>query len=235
MSKSAEERFARGRNLKPERKIAQAAADFYLLEHLAYVRHDPWAAGRLAAHEGALAKEFAVYLDVAIGGELRYARYLDGWPCELEPFFRETLRGSRGTAWLVWSVIRRKLGLQALELAEETFSLDGWRGNYGGEAWAYVARALLGYLQGFRKPRVFVDQCFNLEHNSGSIFNKLYDVDNLPQVLQAHGSGDYPTLLAAASADVRSRWRMHEWRVRVDRDPIWLGVQILDETFENVA
>jgi hypothetical protein len=236
MSATVHERtVARGRRLDPDRNISQAAADFYLLENMAMIKEDRWASIRLDAHEQALARDFSSYLDMAVGGELRYARrYLEELPRELEPYFREVSETARGKAWLVWTIIRRKYGIRALELAEEAFYMPGWRRNFGGEAWGYVARALRVYLEGQRKPRIFVDQCFNLEHNTGSVFNKLYNVSGLPAVLDAHGQDDYPTLLSACSLDVSSRWRWHEWRKRADRDPTWLGVQILD-SFDDVA
>lgn len=235
MSTINERTFARGRRLDPDRDVARAAADFYLLENLAMVKEDRWANIRLADHEHALAKEFAEYLDMAVGGELRYAkRYLEELPKELEPFFREVSDTGRGKAWLVWTVIRRKYGAKALDLAEQCFYTPGWRRNFGGEAWGYACRALRAYLEGKRKPRIFVDQVFNLEHNTGHVLNKLWTVSNLPPVLDAHGRDDYPTLLAACSPEVQKRWRFHEWQKRADHDPIWLGVQNLD-TFDEVA
>ena len=63
---------ATGRGVRAERDLAEAAADFYVLELLT-AREDAGAAKRLAAVEGSLAREFACYLDMAIGGELRYA------------------------------------------------------------------------------------------------------------------------------------------------------------------
>lgn len=229
MSKIDERTVARGRRLDPDRDLSQAAADFYLLEHLSMVKQDRWAAIRLDEHEQSLAREFSQYLDMAIGGELRYAkRYLEELPKELEPFFREVSETARGKAWLVWTIIRRKFGLEAVALAEQAFYTPGWRRNFGGEAWGYACRTLRAYLEGKRKPRIFVDQCWNLHHNTGQILNKIYNVSGLPSVLDAHGNDDYPTLLAACSPDVQKRWRWHEWQKRVDRDPVWLGVQILD-------
>lgn len=235
MSKVDERTFARSRRVDPDKDLARAAADFYLLENLANVQGDGWATLRLAEHETALAKEFSEYLDMAIGGELRYAkRYLEELPKELKPYFSEVTETGRGKAWLVWTVIRRKFGMQALELAEECFNQPDWRRNFGGQAWRYCASALRSYLEGQRKPRIFVDQCFNLQHNTGSVFNKLYNCSTLPPVLEAHGMDDYTTLLAASSPEVRKRWRWHEWQTRVDHDPIWLGVQLLD-SFDEVA
>jgi len=230
-----ERTVARGRRCDPDRDIAQAAADFYLLEALANIKGDALAVDLLAAHEKRLAEEFATYLDMAVGGELRYAkRYLSELPTELEPFFREVSDTGRGKAWLVWTVIRRKFGLDALDLAEDAFHQRGWRENFGGYPWVQAVRALRPYLQGQRTPRLFVDQCFNLQHNTGCILNKLYNVSKLPDVLEAHGADDYPVLLAHASKDVQHRWRRQDWLRRRDHDPTWLGVQILD-SYHDVA
>jgi hypothetical protein len=234
MSSLDERTVARGRGLLPERDLAQAAADFYLLETLA-AKGDEAGRRMLARLEASLAGEFAAYLEVAVGGELRYAqRHLgeDALPPELACFFREVHPGQRGKAWLVWTVVRRALGGRALELAEVVFSHSGWREHFGGHPWACVARLLRQYLEGEISPRIFVDQCFSLEHNTGSVFNKLYETSRLADVLVAQSRDDYDTLLRFASDGVRWLWRRREWLRRRDHDPIWLGVQLL-ETFED--
>ena len=58
---------ATGRGVRAERDLAEAAADFYVLELLT-ARDDAGAARMLATFEGCLAKEFACYLDMAITG-----------------------------------------------------------------------------------------------------------------------------------------------------------------------
>jgi hypothetical protein len=47
--------------------------------------------------------------------------------------------------------------------------------------------------------RVFVDQCFSLEHNTGSVFNKLFETETLAGILDAQYRDDYETLLRHAS------------------------------------
>lgn len=231
MSCVMERSVARANGVRDERELATAAADFYLLENLA-ADGDEVARRRLAALEEELAAEFSCYLDVAVGGELRYARrHLgdDALPAELGSFFAEIGPGHRGKAWMVWTVIRRVLGLRALELAEELFCREGWRENFGGQAWGCVARLLRERLSRDLSARIFVDQCFSLEHNTGSVFNKLFDTAKLGKALVAQSEDDYPRLLVHASEEVRRRWRMSEWRLRADHDPIWLGVQILED------
>jgi hypothetical protein len=137
-------------------------------------------------------------------------------------------------AWMAWNVVRRVLGVRALELATEVFRTPGWAENFGGDAWSLVARLLRDHLRGRVIARVFVDQCFSLEHNTGSVFNKLYDTSRLARALVAQSRDDYGTLLVYASHGVRKSWRFREWRRRQEHDPIWLGVQILD-TYEEFA
>ena len=107
--------------------------------------------------------------------------------------------------------------------SEEAFEQPGWRRNFGGYSWKMTVRVLRPYLDGSRKPRIFVDQCFNLQHNTGSILNKLYNCSKLPEVLEAHGADDYPTLLRHASPEVRRRWRRQDYLQRADHDPVWTG------------
>jgi hypothetical protein len=235
MSCVLERTVARSQGVCDERDLPEAAADFYLLENLA-AGGDQVAARKLARLETQLASEFVSYLDMAIGGELRYVtRHLgnDAIPRDLVCFFREICPGHRGKAWLVWTVVRRALGLRALEIAEEVFADTRWSEHFGGGAWASVTGLLRRHLEGEVSPRIFVDQCFSLEHNTGSVFNKLYDTSKLSRVLVAQSEDDYERLLAHASDEVRRRWRIREWRRRKDHDPIWLGVQVLD-TYEDL-
>lgn len=237
MSCVLERTVARANGVRDNRELAEAAADFYLLENLA-AGGDEEALRALTRHEQQLAEEFSCYLDVAIGGELRYARRHLGdeaLPPELACYFAEIGPGHRGKAWMVWTVVRRALGLSALVLAEEIFSHDGWRENFGGAAWSCVCRLLRGYLQGELIPRIFVDQCLSLEHNTGSVFNKLFDTSELARVLVAQSEDDYERLLGHASGRVRRRWRLREWQKRQEHDPIWLGVQVLDTYDELVG
>ena len=65
--------------LDPARNLAQECADYYLLAHLRMPHYLPQAAERLEKLAGEVAGEFTIYLDLACGGELRYA---STWPYE---------------------------------------------------------------------------------------------------------------------------------------------------------
>lgn len=220
-----ESRVARSRHIKYEdRSIAEAISDFYLLETLGCLNGDALARRKLDLLETELAREFASYLDIVVGGELRYAESLgDDCPKKLKPFLKEAARADRGTAWLVWGVIRRAWGIDALYLAEQTFDIPGWRGAFGGDAWRSIAKVLRSYLEGRMTDRIFVDRCFSLEHNGGCVFNKLFCVRNVPTVLSAHGNDEYDTLLSFASDETKCLWRRYEVLRRKDHDPAWLG------------
>jgi hypothetical protein len=98
-----------------------------------------------------------------------------------------------------------------------------------------VARLLKDHLRGRVMARTFVDQCFSLEHNTGSVFNKLYETGTLGGILEAQCADDYGALLRQASEPVHRCWRLHEWRRRQEHDPIWLGVQVMDTYDELVG
>lgn len=232
-----EARVARARKIPyQERDLSQAVSDFYLLETLGYVKNDSTSKYNLAGLEDALAKEFCSYLDIAVGGELRYAKSMlgDDCPKELKPFMREAALADRGTAWLAWGVVRRCWGLRALTLAQQTFELSGWRGAFGGDAWASIASVLRAYFEGRINKRIFVDRCFSLEHNSGCVFSKLYETRKVKPVLEAHGEDDYDTLLAHASKEVQHLWRRRLVLDRLDYDPAWYGMPEYPDTIEDV-
>jgi hypothetical protein len=141
---------ATGRGVRAERDLAQAAADFYVLEPLT-ARGDADAAKMLAHFEACLAGEFACYLDMAIGAS-------SATPCSTSArtrcppsspaSFARSDPGERGMAWMAWTVVRRVLGLRALQFAAHAFGTSGWAENFGGEAWATVARFLRDHLRG---------------------------------------------------------------------------------------
>lgn len=232
-----EARVARSRQIPyQERDLAAAVADFYLLETLGNIKGCSIAKQKLAELETRLAAEFAAYLDIAVGGELRYARSMlgDDCPKELEPYIKEVALADRGTAWLAWGIVRRIWGLQALELAQDTFEMSGWRGAFGGGAWASIASVLRAYLEAKINERIFVDRCFSLEHNSGSCFNKLYDTRRVKPVLEAHGADDYNTLLENSSEEVHRLWRRKIFLDRQQHDPIWYGIPTYFDTWDDI-
>lgn len=176
---------------------ASLAADFYLLEWMA-AQGKPDAAARLAAWQPRLAASFARHLDFAIGAEL--AHY-DGIPLAALPpeetaFIQQTCEGN---SLLRWPAFRYGAGSEAYRRAEAAFVGPG--AEYGGEAWAPVARLMAQYRDGALSERIFIDQCFTLEHNNGSLFDKFFDTWDMQPALRAQACGDIDALRTCASAE----------------------------------
>lgn len=152
-----------------------AMADFYLLEFLTVLPGGPWSDYWTAAAVFAdRAREtqrrlvdvfdgvFIDYVDMVVGGEVRHHRSM-----------HTTLSRDRQVAWGEWKSIREALGLEALEDAATLFDDMTNSGGYGGPPWASAARILHARLSGAMDPRTFVDRVFSMQHNNGSLLNKV--------------------------------------------------------------
>ncbi len=184
------------------------AADFYLLEFLA-AQGDQDAAGTLADWQPRLAADFVRHVDFAIGAEL--AHY-DGIPLtaladDVTSFIRLTCQGN---SLLEWPSFRRNAASDAYRLAEKAFLGPG--AEYGGDAWAPIARLMAQHADGMMSDRLFVDRCFTLEHNNGCLFDKFFDTWDMRSTLNAQAEGDLATLVTRASAQVRRLWVSHRDR-----------------------
>ncbi|MFG2010571.1 peptidylprolyl isomerase [Micromonospora sp. NPDC048868] len=199
---------------------AALAADFYLLEWLA-AQGDAEAAERLARWAPQLSADFAGQLDLIIGTELGHyeCARLDTFPPELAAFLQRVNLGDSRVGW--WRS-RRELGeIHALDLAVDAFAGPGV--EYGGEAWAPIAAMLRRYAAGELPARVFIDQCFTLQHNNGCLFDKYFEAEYLMPVLEAQAAGDLATLARHSSAEVRRRWQRHRYHLERGYSPEWLG------------
>jgi hypothetical protein len=200
--------------------MVRACANFYLLEIMS-ARGDGRAERSLRTLENALAREFTTYLDMAIGGELRYAYNYQLQPPVYLP------KSGRGRCWRLWTIARAAQGIDLIREAETTFNGGTWHRTFGGPSWAAICNVLHSYLTGLIPVRVFVDRVWNLEHNSGCVLNKLYSVSDLPHVLAAHGNDDYARLLIHASESTRALWALIEEENASAHDPVWYGTQVI--------
>ncbi|MEH1016374.1 peptidylprolyl isomerase [Micromonospora sp. CPCC 206060] len=199
---------------------AALAADFYLLEWLA-ASGDAAARARLAEWAPQLGADFAAQLDVIIGTELGHYECArrDTLDPALAGFLAEVTTGDSRVGW--WRS-RRALGeVPALDLAVQAFAGPGV--EYGGEAWAPIAAMLRRYAAGELPARVFIDQCFTLQHNNGCLFDKYFEAEHLWPVLEAQAAGDLELLARHASAEVRGRWQRHRRQREAGYSPRWLG------------
>ena len=197
-----ETEVARKAGLDPTRNLAQACSDYYLLSYLRRPHYVAAAARALDELVGDLAPEFAHYLDMACGGELRHA---SSWPCELSPCPVLGGGADRSVAWQEW--LAWETPLYRAEYAASTFEEASWPSrNYGGEPWALIAGTLHQYLSKRISPELFIDRVWNLQHHGGIVLNKIYSTDDLALVLEAHGSDDHDALISFASERARELW-----------------------------
>lgn len=184
--------------------LVQAAAKFYWLQHMStlgqtytgglyYPNRNPYRA-RLAEYSEELAPIIARYLDMAIGGEIRYAprmvynydRSSTKWEILVDAIEKQSFMdhgGGRNTWWYDWKGLREEMGTDLLADVVTCFNEAKWDGSFGGKNWGKVAWTLLQYETGKIPAAVFIDMAFDLQHNTGCIFNKLWRVTGLSLLL----------------------------------------------------
>ncbi len=142
--------------------LDQIAVDFYLLSN--------WVVGRpdmrpvLTRYSEVVSSQLAIYLDAACGGE---ARHKSGG------FYSMNTLMARGLARQDWRALRIEHGVNILQELTSAFNDGYWKSQFGGTAWAKASELLTRFLTGEITPIIFVDLAFDLEHNSGTIFNKI--------------------------------------------------------------
>lgn len=230
----------RAAGLNPERVLWQDCADFYVLERMT-ADGSREAARLLERHERTLAREFEKYLDVAMGGEIRYlavGAYEKGITYDpvLQPYLESTNDISeegmanaheRYSSWLTWLDTPDHPKLIRASIEPLLSDLWGERTQIAGPTWGTVARVLMDWYDGKISRRVFVDRCFTMQHNNGAVFNKAYrSMRKLQETLAMQAaSRDYSDLAKRCSPAVRELWDTTRHERRADFDAEWLGVQ----------
>lgn len=193
---------AKKAGLDPTRNLAQACADYYLLSYLRRPHYVVAAAFALDNLVNDLTAEFAQYLDMACGGELRHA---STWPPELPPCPVLGTGTDRSLAWRDW--LAWETPIYRAEYAASAFEQASWPGsNYGGEPWALIACTLHEFLTKRMSRELFLDRVWNLQHHGGIVLNKVYPTDELALTLEAHGKDDHATLMSLAGEQTRELW-----------------------------
>jgi len=162
-----------------------------------------------------LAATFANYLDMAVGGEIRYGsqeceNVTELLPRIAERYSKKDARSSRGKAWHEWKELRDDYGVSILREAEDALFEGDWDGNLGGPMWGECAKTLRLYEEGELPDVVFVDQAFSLEHNNGCVFNKLWSTSGLADLLSAVFAGHLEYVIPYLPSDERkaySNWK----------------------------
>jgi hypothetical protein len=151
---------------------------------------------------------FTEYTFAAIGGEVRHHESVRG-----------SVPGGRESCWDYWHAMGETIGRERLtQDSVDLFGDHSWGSGYGGEAWRVIARTLLDRLQGRLDARTFVDRVFSLQHNGGSLLDKVswpmltpdcHGVGYCETIGNNHASETigFDTLLENASPDVRDMMR----------------------------
>jgi hypothetical protein len=90
---------------------------------------------------------------------------------QLEKMPRDT---GRALMWVKYLEAFQKHGVRVLEAAATMFSTGVWNQSYGGRKWARPAALVRDYAHGKFTPPTFIDMIFGVQHNGGSLFDKLW-------------------------------------------------------------
>lgn len=201
-------------------KLKELACDYYLLLDTEVDHpYDSDLLAELERIEALLADQFARYLDMAIGGELRHAMRQSvprGNICEKKHKYSKThdklmayldselddRKKARTHGWESWHTVRKTYGINALKGAWQIFALRTWKNGFGGHSWAVATKTLIDYLQDETTRRVFVDTSWGLQHNNAIIYDKLWNIEHLNDILDYNRNDDMEGLKQWATLKV---------------------------------
>lgn len=171
-----------------ELNIEMVCKEFYALQaieatmHTQYGRHshERWTQDFYEYKEyfeSKIAKMFRDYLALIVLGELRHANEYSEKGLKFE-FVDFNQRINRERCFIERRMFTKESTFCCgMKFFNEFY--NGWHESYGGKAWYNIAKA--GLMYGKESNTVFIDHCFDLEHNGGCIFNKhafLFDGPN---------------------------------------------------------
>ena len=190
--------------LRLDLHLAGIAADYYLF--YAMKDGDVYLQQKFEEYSGVLAKQIAIYFDAACGGELRHksSDYLN--------------TSDRSMARGEWRKRRKSQGLSVLKRGEKDFFHGSWKSGYGGPSWGKIANLLVKHLEGDISSHIFLDQAFAIQHNGGTVFNKIEDywaIDALKMVLDYNLNENWAELIKYASPWARKLFQ--EWLTTEDQ------------------
>lgn len=77
----------------------------------------------------------------------------------------------------------------------------------GGFNWALPAEYAAMYLRGEMTRRSFVDRCWSIQHNGGSLFNKIWGTGTLQRMLEIQHGNQYHTLAAYSDTYIQQLYK----------------------------
>ena len=200
--------------------LVSHAALFYLLYNR-HVRGDELATEELGFFVDSIAPIIANYLDMACAGEARHMVRMnmgysstksvpegvveealasgkvilnEGYVPELVGInLSMNMPTAREVAWEKWYGVRKRVGIPALDwcIIAHCMSKDS---GYGGPLWANAANLVRKRELKQISDVYFIDQAFSIQHNGGTIFNKIWIVTGLDLVLDAAFNGSIEKL-----------------------------------------
>ena len=162
-----------------ELNIEVVCKEFYALQaieatmHTQYGRHshERWTQDFYEykeSFESKIAEMFRDYLALIVLGELRHANEYSEKGLEFE-FVDFNQRINRERCFIERRIFTKESTFRCgMKFFNELY--NGWHESYGGTPWYNIAKAGLMYNK--ESNTVFIDHCFDLEHNGGCIFNK---------------------------------------------------------------
>ena len=191
--------------LRLDLNLSGIAADFYLF--MAVKDGSEYLQERFNEYSQVIAKQLAIYLDAAVGGELRHKNF--------QGFINSGM--TRSIARREWRSKRVDQGIILLEEGYNCFMYEMWGSSYGGPKWGSITKLLLDHLNGEISSVLFVDLALALEHNGGCVFDKVsnyWNLNDLKVVLDANLNEDYSKLLQHGSSWAKEMF--NNWIVEED-------------------
>ena len=192
--------------------LAKECADFYTLYDLSLDFDDVKDAFNVK--RDMLAAQFANYIDMAVGGEVRHAagrvkNKEDIMPQApiLKLIMSGALPHNRSAAWRYWKIVRQEKGLEALRQVVVIYLKGHWSSGFGGLKWGKGAETLCMFLEGALTPTIFVDTVWSLHHNNGFILNKVWNCYGLEPILDAKFAGKIEDVVPYASIEIQKLWK----------------------------
>lgn len=180
--------YSHGKFRAIELNIETVCKEFYALQaveatmHTQYGRHshERWTQDFYdykESFESKIAEMFRDYLALIVLGELRHANEYSEKGLKFE-FVDFNQKINRERCFIERRMFTKESTFRCgMKFFNELY--NGWHESYGGTAWYGIAKA--GLMYGKESNTVFIDHCFDLEHNGGCIFNKhafLFDGPN---------------------------------------------------------
>ena len=180
--------YSHGKFHAIEVNIEAVCKEFYALQaveatmHTQYGRHshERWTQDFYdykESFESKIAEMFRDYLALIVLGELRHANEYSEKGLKFE-FVDFNQKINRERCFIERRMFTKESTFHCgMKFFNELY--NGWHESYGGTAWYGIAKS--GLMYGKESNTVFIDHCFDLEHNGGCIFNKhafLFDGPN---------------------------------------------------------